>query len=95
MQQIDRESCRNLHYTRATGPIVNGGTFPSWATADMLFKLRRINNGTYLIASKVDENTYKNVFNLQGEEKEGSFIVTSDVFDFANYNTFFWPEDNP
>ena len=46
-------------------------------TADMLFKLRRINNGMYLIASKVDGNTYKNVFNLQGEEKEGNFIVTS------------------
>ena len=95
MQQIDGESCGNLCYTRASDPIVNGVTFPSWATADMLFKLRRINNGMYLIASKVDENTYKNVFNLQGEETEGSFIVTRDVLDFANYNKFFRLEDNP
>ena len=95
MQQIDGESCRNLCYTRASGSIVNGGTFPSWAAADMLFKLRRINNGMNLIASKIDENTYKNVFNLQGEETEGSFIVTSDVLDFVNYSKFFRLEDNP
>ena len=28
-----------LHYVRVPGPIVDGDTFPSWATADMLFQL--------------------------------------------------------